>query len=74
MGNCCRQGLKTCAIQEIPWFVVMRLEEEIDECQLVYCHFILYAYRHGIDRLRQIHLGHNLSAEDAAGQAVIDHL
>lgn len=51
-----RQRLKTSRVQEVPRFVVMWLEEEVDEGQLIHRHVVLDADRDRIDRLCQISL------------------
>ncbi|MNH48080.1 hypothetical protein D3C79_1116570 [compost metagenome] len=52
----------------------MRLEEEINEGQLVDRHPVLDADRHGVDRLGQVHLGHNLCPQNPPGLTGIDNL
>lgn len=51
-----RQCLQTRRVQEVPRFVVMWLEEEVDEGQLIYGHVVLDADRDRINRLSQINL------------------
>ena len=48
--------MQTRRVQEVPRFVVMWLEEEVDEGQLIYGHVVLDADRDRINRLSQINL------------------
>ena len=47
-------------VQEIPRFIVMRLEEEINERQLIDRHAILYAYRQRVNGLGYVHSRYDL--------------
>ncbi|MNP47848.1 hypothetical protein D3C76_1419270 [compost metagenome] len=52
----------------------MRLEEEIDEGELLHFHTVLNTDRDGIDRLCQVHFGHDLCTENSSRSFFVNNL
>ncbi|MNI54330.1 hypothetical protein D3C73_1092210 [compost metagenome] len=52
----------------------MRLEEEIDEGELFHFHTVLNTDRDGIDRLCQVHFGHDLCTENSSRSFFVNNL